>query len=39
MEEKGWSLDFIYLDQGENRFELQKQGECFVQEAKDMAQN
>jgi hypothetical protein len=20
MEEKGWSLDFIYLDQGENRF-------------------
>ena len=35
MEEAGWSHDFIYLDNGNNRFVVQKQGEDFIKEVKD----
>ena len=29
MKDAGWSLDFVYLDENENRFELFKQEEEF----------
>ena len=35
--EAGWSLRFIYLDDGENRFLMQKQGEDFIREAEETA--
>jgi len=35
--EAGWSLSFIYLDDGENRFLMQKQGEDFIREAEETA--
>ena len=33
MIDAGWSLEFIYLDQNINRFQLQKPGEDFIKEA------
>ena len=37
LREAGWSLKFIYLDDGQNRFLMQKQGEDFVKEAQETA--
>ena len=31
----GWSISYIYLDDGSNRFLVQQQGQDFIQEAKE----
>lgn len=31
----GWSISYIYLDNGNNRFLVQQQGQDFIQEAKE----
>ena len=33
MKDVGWSLDFIYLEDAKNRFQMQSVGEDFVKEA------
>ena len=35
LEEAGWSLEFTYLDNGNNRFVVQKQGEDFIKEVQE----